>query len=165
MERISRIMVLKADSRQDVDEVFSGDIFALVGVREVVTGDTLCEREMDIRLEPPSFPEPVISLSIEPKTVADQEKLAIGLQRLSEEDPTFMVKIDPETGQTLIAGMGELHLEIIRDRLRREFKVMADSGRPMIAYRETVKDTARGRRQVHSAIGRKGAVWPYCHHH
>lgn len=147
VERISRLLILKADSREDVDEVFSGDICALVGVRDVVTGDTFCLKGMNIRLEPPTFPEPVISLSIEPKTVLDQEKMAIGLQRLAEEDPTFTVKTDPETGQTLIAGMGELHLEIIRDRLFREFKVGADSGRPMIAYRETIlgKTEAEGK--------------------
>jgi elongation factor G len=156
MERISRLMVLKADSRQDIDEAYSGEIVALVGVRDVVTGDTLCEKGMDVRLEPPSFPEPVISLSIEPKTVADQEKLAIGLARLAEEDPTFRVKIDPETGQTLIAGMGELHLDIIRDRLKREFKVMADSGKPMIAYRETITRDARAEGEFIRQSGGKG---------
>jgi len=155
-ERISRLLVLKADSREDVDEVFSGDICALVGVREVVTGDTLAVKGFDIQLEPPSFPEPVISLSIEPKTVADQEKMAIGLQRLAEEDPTFEVKTNPETGQTIIAGMGELHLEIIRDRLFREFKVGADSGRPMIAYRETIKGRARTEGKFIRQSGGKG---------
>ncbi len=155
-ERISRLLVLKADSREDVDEVFSGDICALVGVREVVTGDTLAVKGLDIRLEPPSFPEPVISLSIEPKTVADQEKMAIGLQRLAEEDPTFTVKTDPETGQTIIAGMGELHLEIIRDRLFREFKVGADSGRPMIAYRETVSAATQSEGKFIRQSGGKG---------
>jgi len=155
-ERISRLLVLKADSREDVDEVFSGDICALVGVRDVITGDTLAVKGFDIRLEPPSFPEPVISLSIEPKTVADQEKMAVGLQRLAEEDPTFSVKTDPETGQTIIAGMGELHLEIIRDRLFREFKVGADSGRPMIAYRETINGTARVEGKFIRQSGGKG---------
>ena len=115
---------------------YSGDICALVGARDVVTGDTLCSKGYDLRLEPPTFPEPVISMSIEPKTTADQEKMSNGLQRLAEEDPTFVVSTDEETGQTLIAGMGELHLEIIKDRLFREFKVDADAGRPQIAYRE-----------------------------
>jgi len=155
-ERIGRLLVLKADSREDVDEVFSGDICALVGVREVITGDTFAVKGYDIRLEPPSFPEPVISLSIEPKTVLDQEKMAVGLQRLAEEDPTFSVKTDPETGQTIIAGMGELHLEIIRDRLFREFKVSADSGRPMIAYRETISGSARTEGKFIRQTGGKG---------
>jgi elongation factor G len=155
-ERISRLLILKADSRQDVDEVFSGDICALVGVREAVTGDTLSEKGMDIRLEPPTFPEPVISLAIEPKTVADQEKMAFGLQRLASEDPTFSVKTDPETGQTIIAGMGELHLEIIRDRLFREFKVGADSGKPMIAYRETIKGHSKAEGKFIRQSGGKG---------
>ena len=155
-ERIGRLLILKADSREDVDEVFSGDICALVGARDVITGDTLAIKGFDVRLEPPSFPEPVISLSIEPKTVADQEKMAIGLQRLAEEDPTFVVKTNPETGQTIIAGMGELHLEIIRDRLFREFKVGADSGRPMIAYRETVSAKARCEEKFVRQTGGKG---------
>jgi elongation factor G len=155
-ERISRLLVLKADSREDVDEVFSGDICALVGARDVITGDTLCEKGVDLRLEPPTFPEPVISLSIEPKTVADQEKMAIGLKRLAEEDPTFAVKTNPDTGQTLIAGMGELHLEIIRDRLFREFKVGADSGKPMIAYRETITAPARAEGKFIRQSGGKG---------
>ncbi len=155
-ERISRLLVLKADSREDVDEVFSGDICALVGVREVITGDTFAVKGFDIRLEPPSFPEPVISLSIEPKTVKDQEKMAIGLQRLAEEDPTFTVKTDSDTGQTIIAGMGELHLEIIRDRLFREFKVGADSGRPMIAYRETINGSSKTEGKFIRQSGGKG---------
>ena len=135
-ERISRLLVMKANMREDIDVAHSGDICALVGARNVVTGDTLCTKGYDIRLEPPTFPEPVISMSIEPKTSADQDKMATGLLRLCEEDPTFVVTTDEETGQTLIAGMGELHLEIIRDRLFREFKVGAQAGRPQIAYRE-----------------------------
>ena len=118
-ERISRLLIMKADSREDIDVAYSGDICAIVGARDVVTGDTLCSKGFDVRLEPPTFPEPVISMSIEPKTTADQEKMATGLQRLSEEDPTFVVSSDEETGQTIIAGMGELHLEIIKDRLFR----------------------------------------------
>ena len=143
-ERISRLLVMKADARDDIDAAYSGDICALVGAREVVTGDTLCAKGHDVRLEPPTFPEPVISMSIEPKTSADQDKMATGLQRLSEEDPTFVVSTDEETGQTLIAGMGELHLEIIRDRLFREFKVGAEAGRPQIAYREAFGGACEG---------------------
>lgn len=143
-ERISRLLIMKADSREDIDVAYSGDICAIVGARDVVTGDTLCSKGYDVRLEPPTFPEPVISMSIEPKTTADQEKMATGLQRLSEEDPTFVVSTDEETGQTIIAGMGELHLEIIKDRLFREFKVGAEAGRPQIAYRETVSANAEG---------------------
>jgi elongation factor G len=143
-ERISRLLIMKADSREDIDVAYSGDICAIVGARDVVTGDTLCTKGFDVRLEPPTFPEPVISMSIEPKTTADQEKMATGLQRLSEEDPTFVVSSDEETGQTIIAGMGELHLEIIKDRLFREFKVGAEAGRPQIAYRETVSTNSEG---------------------
>ena len=143
-ERISRLLIMKADSREDIDVAYSGDICAIVGARDVVTGDTLCTKGFDVRLEPPTFPEPVISMSIEPKTTADQEKMATGLQRLSEEDPTFVVSSDEETGQTIIAGMGELHLEIIKDRLFREFKVGAEAGRPQIAYRETVSVNSEG---------------------
>jgi elongation factor G len=143
-ERISRLLMMKANARDDLDVAYSGDICAIIGARDVVTGDTLCERDFDIRLEPPTFPDPVISMSIEPKTKADQERMSMGLQRLSEEDPTFVVRSDEETGQTLISGMGELHLEIIRDRLFREFKVEADAGRPQIAYRETITRAAEG---------------------
>lgn len=143
-ERVSRLVVMKANERLDVEEAYSGDICALIGPREVVTGDTLCDKELNVYLEPPTFPEPVISMSIEPKTKSDQEKLSIGLQRLAEEDPTFRVSSNQETGQTLISGMGELHLDIIRDRLFREFKVEADAGRPQIAYRETIMQAAEG---------------------
>ncbi len=143
-ERISRLLIMKADSREDIDVAYSGDICAIVGARDVVTGDTLCTKGFDVRLEPPTFPEPVISMSIEPKTTADQEKMATGLQRLSEEDPTFVVSSAEETVQTIIAGMGELHLEIIKDRLFREFKVGAEAGRPQIAYRETVSTNSEG---------------------
>ena len=143
-ERISRLLVMKADARDDIETAYSGDICALVGARDVVTGDTLTAKGHDVRLEPPTFPEPVISMSIEPKTTADQEKMSNGLQRLSEEDPTFVVSTDEETGQTLIAGMGELHLEIIKDRLFREFKVGAEAGRPQIAYRETFACSTEG---------------------
>ena len=143
-ERVSRLMIMKAMDREEIDTAYSGDICALIGPKEIVTGDTLCAREDDLVLEPPSFPEPVISMSIEPATKADQEKLSIGLQRLAQEDPTFRVSSDQETGQTIISGMGELHLDIIVDRLRREFKVDAKAGRPQISYRETITAPARG---------------------
>jgi len=143
-ERVSRLMIMKADSREDIEVAYSGDICALIGVKDCVTGDTLCERDLDIRLEPPTFPEPVISMSIEPATKADQEKMGLGLQRLAEEDPTFSPSTNEETGQTIIAGMGELHLEIIRDRLFREFKVEAQAGKPQIAYRETIVSSSDG---------------------
>ena len=156
IERISRLLVMKADAREDIDTAYSGDICALVGARDVVTGDTLCAKGYDVRIEPPTFPEPVISMSIEPKTTADQEKMALGLQSLAEEDPTFVVSSDEETGQTLIAGMGELHLEIIRDRLFREFKVGAEAGRPQIAYRETITASAEGDGKFVRQSGGKG---------
>jgi len=156
IERISRLLVMKADAREDIDTAYSGDICALVGARDVVTGDTLCAKGYDVRIEPPTFPEPVISMSIEPKTTADQEKMALGLQSLAEEDPTFVVRSDEETGQTLIAGMGELHLEIIRDRLFREFKVGAEAGRPQIAYRETITANAEGDGKFVRQSGGKG---------
>jgi elongation factor G len=143
-ERVSRLMIMKADAREDIEVAYSGDICALIGVKDVVTGDTLADRDLDIRLEPPSFPEPVISMSIEPATKADQEKMGIGLQRLAEEDPTFTLTTNEETGQTIIAGMGELHLDIIRDRLFREFKVQATAGKPQIAYRETMLNASEG---------------------
>ncbi|MGB0743100.1 MAG: elongation factor G [Opitutales bacterium] len=155
-ERISRLLMMKADAREDIDTAYSGDICALVGARDVVTGDTLCTKGYDVRLEPPTFPEPVISMSIEPKTSADQEKMATGLQRLTEEDPTFVVSTDEETGQTIIAGMGELHLEIIKDRLFREFKVGAEAGRPQIAYREALTSEAEGEGRFVRQSGGKG---------
>jgi elongation factor G len=157
-ERISRLIFLKADERVDVDTIYSGEICAIIGPKDVRTGDTLCDEDLDLRLEPPTFPEPVISMSIEPKTKADQEKLSIGLQRLAEEDPTFRLTSNAETGQTIIAGMGELHLEIIRDRLFREFKVEADAGRPQIAYRETITAESKG---VGSFIRQSGGRGQY----
>lgn len=143
-ERISRLVIMKADAREDIDVAYSGDICAVVGLKGVVTGDTLCDEDLDLILEPPTFPEPVISMSIEPKSKADQTKLSVGLQCLAEEDPTFVVTTNQETGQTIIAGMGELHLDIIRDRLFREFNVEADAGRPQIAYKETISTGATG---------------------
>ena len=143
-ERISRLLLLKADQREDIEAAYSGSICAIIGAKDLITGDTMCDKDHEIRLEPPTFPEPVIAMSIEPKTKSDQEKLSIGLQRLAEEDPTFVVSTNAETGQTLIAGMGELHLDIIRDRLFREFKVEATAGKPQIAYRETITAPADG---------------------
>jgi elongation factor G len=155
-ERISRLMVMKADMREDIDVAYSGDICAIIGAKSVITGDTLCDRSSDEALEPPTFPNPVISMSIEPKSKADQEKLSLALQRLAEEDPTFQVSSNPETGQTIIAGMGELHLDIIRDRLFREFKVDANAGRPQIAYRETITASADGEGKFIRQSGGRG---------
>jgi elongation factor G len=138
-ERISRLVQLQADQRTDVHEAFAGDIVAAVGLKDTTTGDTLCAEDAPIILESMNFPDPVISVAIEPKTKADNERLGVSLARLAEEDPTFKVRIDHETGQTIIAGMGELHLEIIVDRLLREFKVEANVGQPQVAYRETLK--------------------------
>ncbi|MDR1437965.1 MAG: elongation factor G [Puniceicoccales bacterium] len=156
MERISRLVIMKADAREEIEMAYSGDICAIVGVKNVVTGDTLCDRSRPIRLEPPTFPEPVIHMSIEPNSKADQEKLSLALQRLAEEDPTFRITSDPDTQQTLIAGMGELHLEIIRDRLFREFKVDAAAGKPCIAYRETVTQKAEGEGKFIRQSGGRG---------
>ncbi|MDA8823261.1 elongation factor G [Opitutales bacterium] len=155
-ERVSRLMVMKANDREDIDVAYSGDICALIGVKDVVTGDTLADKDLDLRLEPPSFPEPVISMSIEPATKADQEKMGIGLQRLAEEDPTFGLSTNEETGQTIISGMGELHLDIIRDRLFREFKVDANAGKPQIAYRETMLKSSEGNGKFIRQSGGRG---------
>ena len=142
-ERISRLVQLQADQRKDVQEAEAGDIVAAVGLKDTTTGDTLCADNSPIILESMNFPDPVISVAIEPKTKADSEKLGVALGRLAEEDPTFKVRVDQETGQTIIAGMGELHLEIIVDRLLREFKVEANVGKPQVAYRETCKKTVK----------------------
>jgi elongation factor G len=155
-ERVSRVMMIQADKRIDVDSVYAGDIAALVGLKNITTGDTLCEEDFDILLEPPTFPEPVISMAVEPKTKADRDKLSEGLQRLAEEDPTFRCFTNEETGQLIIAGMGELHLEIIRDRLFREFKVEANAGAPQIAYRETVTKAADGEGKFIRQSGGRG---------
>ncbi|MEE9206111.1 MAG: elongation factor G [Acidimicrobiia bacterium] len=138
-ERFGRLLRMHANHREDVDDIFTGDIVAAVGLKHTKTGDTLSALDQPIQLESMTFPAPVISVAIEPKTKADQDKLGDGLHRLSEEDPTFLVRGDEETGQTIIAGMGELHLDVLVDRLRREFKVDANIGRPQVAYRETIK--------------------------
>lgn len=146
-ERVGRIVRLFANKREDVEEVRAGDIAAMVGLKDTFTGDTLCDPENPIVLEKISFPEPVIDQSLEPKTKADQDKMSIALQKLAEEDPTFRVRTDEDSGQTIISGMGELHLEIIVDRMKREYKVEANVGRPQVAYRETItaKTKAEGR--------------------
>jgi elongation factor G len=137
-ERLGRILKMHANKREEIKEVFTGDIAAAVGLKYTTTGDTLCDEDKQVILESIEFPEPVISIAIEPKTKAEQEKLGFGLQKLASEDPSFRVKTDEETGQTIISGMGELHLEIIVDRLMREFKVEANVGKPQVAYRETI---------------------------
>jgi len=138
-EKVGRMLEMHANERKDVDEAFAGDIIALAGMKETTTGDTLCAERFPIILERMEFPDPVIELSVEPKTKADQEKMGIALSRLAAEDPSFRVKTDEETGQTIIAGMGELHLEIIVDRMKREFGVEANVGKPQVAYRETIR--------------------------
>jgi elongation factor G len=155
-ERISRLIQIQADKREDIDTCYSGDIAAIVGIKNITTGDTLCEEDYPILLEPPSFPDPVISMAVEPKTKLDQEKMSTALQRLAEEDPTFRVFTNEETGQTIIAGMGELHLEIIRDRMFREFKVEANAGKPQIAYKETILVAADGEGKLVKQSGGRG---------
>jgi elongation factor G len=155
-ERVSRLMMIQADKRIEVDTVYAGDIAALVGLKNISTGDTLCDEDFQVLLEPPTFPEPVISMAVEPKTRADRDKLSEGLQRLAEEDPTFRCFTNEETGQLIIAGMGELHLEIIRDRLFREFKVEANAGAPQIAYRETFTRPAEGEGKFIRQSGGRG---------
>jgi elongation factor G len=147
-ERVGRILEMHANHREDVDQIGAGAIAAAVGLKQTTTGDTLCDESAPVLLESIDFPDPVIDVAVEPKTKADQDKLTQALQRLAEEDPTFRVRTNEETGQTIIAGMGELHLEIIVDRLMREFKVDANIGRPQVAYRETI------RRKVENVRGR-----------
>src|ERR1700742_434968 len=155
-ERISRLIQIQADKREDIETCYSGDIAAIVGIKNITTGDTLCDEDHTVLLEPPSFPDPVISMAIEPKTKVDQEKMGVALQRLAEEDPTFRVYTHEDTGQTIIAGMGELHLEIIRDRMLREFKVDANAGKPQIAYRETITKPATGEGRLVKQSGGRG---------
>lgn len=155
-ERVSRLIQMQADKHAEIETCYAGDIAAFVGIKNVTTGDTLCAKKFDILLEPPTFPEPVIAMAVEPKTKADQEKMATGLARLQEEDPTFVVKTDEDTGQIIIAGMGELHLEVIVDRLKREFKVEANVGKPQIAYRETISRAAAGDGMIKKQTGGKG---------
>jgi elongation factor G len=155
-ERIGRIVELHANHREEIEEVSAGDIAAAVGLRETFTGDTLTDPDHPVILESMVFPEPVIEVAIEPKTKADQDKLAIALQRLAEEDPTFRVKNDEESGQTLIAGMGELHLDVLVDRMTREFKVAANVGKPQVSYRETIRRPAQGNGRFVRQTGGRG---------
>jgi len=143
-ERIGRLLKMHANKREEIKEVYAGDIAAAVGLRNVITGDTICDPQKPVVLESINFPAPVISLAVEPKTKADQEKLGTGLAKLMQEDPTFKVETDKDTGQTKISGMGELHLEIIVDRLKREFNVEAHVGKPQVAYKETIRKAAKG---------------------
>jgi elongation factor G len=161
-ERIGRLVQMRADKREEIDEVLAGDIAAAVGLKLTTTGDTLCDEAHPIVLERMEFPEPVIDIAIEPKTKADQDRLGISLAKLASEDPSFRVRTDPESGQTLIAGMGELHLEIIVDRLLREFKVEANVGKPQVAYRETITQEAESRGQYvrqSGGRGQYGDIW------
>jgi len=161
-ERVSRLLRMHANHREEIEYVGAGDICAVIGLKKTFTGDTLSDPDRPILLEAIQFPEPVISVAVEPKTRADQDKLALALQRLAEEDPTFQVRIDPESGQTIISGMGELHLEVIVDRMLREFRVGANIGRPQVAYKETITRPVRveGRfvRQT-GGRGQYGHVW------
>ncbi|HZK17927.1 MAG TPA: EF-Tu/IF-2/RF-3 family GTPase, partial [Clostridia bacterium] len=155
-ERIGRILKMHANHREEVTEVYAGDIAAAVGLRTTSTGDTLCDEKSPILLESMDFPDPVISVAIEPKTKADQEKMSVALQRLAEEDPTFRINVDKETGQTIIRGMGELHLEVIVDRLLREFKVGANVGTPQVSYKETIKVPAQSEGRFIRQSGGRG---------
>jgi elongation factor G len=161
-ERVGRILQMHANHRNEISEVFAGDIAAAVGLKDTTTGDTLCDEKIHVILESMNFPEPVIEVAIEPKSKADQDKMGIALQKLSEEDPTFRASTNPETGQTIIAGMGELHLDIIVDRMRREFKVEATVGAPQVSYRETFRQTVQSEGKFVRQSGGKGQfghVW------
>ena len=153
-ERVGRLLQMHANQREEIKEVRAGDIAAAVGLSEATTGDTLCDPDKIIILEKMEFPEPVISQAVEPRTKADQEKMGIALGRLAQEDPSFRVRTDEESGQTIISGMGELHLEILVDRMKREFNVEANVGKPQVAYREAIKKHVESRGQVHQAVGR-----------
>ncbi|MBI5078890.1 elongation factor G, partial [Candidatus Saganbacteria bacterium] len=161
-ERIGRLLQMHANKREEISEIRAGDICAAVGLKDTTTGDTLCDADRPVILENIQFPEPVIFVAIEPRTKADQEKLGVALSKLAEEDPTFRIKGDPETGQTIISGMGELHLEIIIDRLLREFRVEANVGKPQVAYKETIRAEAEAEgkfiRQT-GGRGQYGHVW------
>ena len=147
---------MHANHREEIKEAYAGEIVALVGLKDTGTGDTLCDEKAPIILEKITFPEPVISLAIEPKTKVDQEKLGLALKRLSEEDPTFSIKTNHETGQTIISGMGELQLEVMVDRMKREFGVLANVGAPQVAYKETIKQEAEGEGKYIRQSGGRG---------
>jgi elongation factor G len=155
-ERVGRALEMHANHREEISEIYAGDIGAIVGLKESYTGDTLCDPDKPILLETISFPDPVIEVKVEPKTKADQDKMGVALQRLAEEDPTFRVHTDQDSGETLIAGMGELHLDVIVDRMVREFKVAANVGRPQVSYRETIRRTAEGNGRFVRQTGGKG---------
>lgn len=155
-ERVGRILQMHANHREEIEEVYTGDIAAAVGLKDTTTGDTLCDEKASIILESMVFPEPVIHIAVEPKTKADQEKMSTALQRLAEEDPTFRMHTDQETGQTIISGMGELHLEIIVDRMLREFKVDCNVGKPQVAYRETIRKTVKSEGKFVRQSGGRG---------
>jgi elongation factor G len=155
-ERLGRLLEMHADERTDLQELHAGDIGAVIGCKGTTTGDTLCDAKKPIALLPATFPDPVVHIAIEPKTKADQDKLSQALQRLSEEDPTFRVRSNAETGQTIIAGMGELHLDIIVDRMKREFKVEANVGKPVVAYRESIRDSVEAEKKFVRQTGGRG---------
>ena len=155
-ERVNRLVVIHADHREDVKELHAGDLGAIIGLKKSTTGDTICDDKKPIVLESMKFPEPVISIAIEPKSKAEQDKMAIALDKLSEEDPTFIRNFNPDTGQTIISGMGELHLEIIIDRLFREFKIEGNIGKPQVAYKETIEKTAESRQKFVRQSGGRG---------
>ncbi len=158
-ERIGRLLQMHANTRQEIKEVRAGDIAAAVGLKDVVTGDTLCDVNQVVKLERMEFPEPVISVAVEPKTKSDQEKMGIALGKLAQEDPSFRVRTDEETGQTIISGMGELHLEIIVDRMRREFNVEANVGKPQVAYRETIREKVEQEGKYVRQSGGTRTIW------
>src|SRR4029079_4737272 len=155
-ERIGRLLRMHANKREEIQEIRAGDICAAVGLKTVSTGDTICDDDSPIVLERIDFPTPVIQLAVEPKTKADQEKMGMAIQKLAQEDPTFRVNTDPETGQTILSGMGELHLEIIVDRMMREFGVGANVGKPQVAYRETIRRPAEAAGRHIKQSGRRG---------
>lgn len=161
-ERIGRILKMHANKREEIKDLWAGDIGAVVGLKDTLTGDTLCDDAKPVILERMQFPEPVISIAIEPKTKADQEKMSLALKKLSEEDPSFRVSSDEESGQTLIAGMGELHLEIIVDRLKREFNVQAEVGKPQVAYRETIRNVTKNEVKYAKQSGGRGQYGHVC---
>jgi elongation factor G len=158
-ERIGRLLKMHANKREDIQEILAGDICAVVGLRNVSTGDTICDEKHPIALENIVFAVPVISVAVEPKTKADQEKMGMALARLAQEDPTFKVHTDPDSGQTIISGMGELHLEIIVDRMMREYKVEANVGKPQVAYRETIRKHAEAEGKYIRQTGGPRPVW------
>ena len=161
-ERVGRMLLMHANNREDVKEARSGDIIALAGLKDTTTGDTLSDPDNRVILERMEFPDPVIEIAVEPKTKADQEKMGMALARLAAEDPSFRVSTDHESGQTIIKGMGELHLEIIVDRMKREFKVEANVGKPQVAYRETIRGTVESEGKFvrqSGGRGQYGHVW------